>query len=93
MRKKRMLLWHVAMALASIMNYASIALLNAVWRLEISVLLPVLFIMTLLMGMMAMETKKALIFACLSIFWGTALVTFVMVVPPVLLREGATVVD
>jgi len=93
MRKKGRLISEVAVVLALSANYMSITLLNTVWRLETFLLFPMLLIVSLLMGMVTMDTKKALIYACITVFIGTALTTLVMVLPPMVLGEGASVVD
>jgi len=93
MRKKGKLIWEVAVVLALSANYMSITLLNTVWRLETFLLFPMLLIVSLLMGMVTMDTKKALIYACITVFIGTALTTLAMVLPPIVLGEGASVVD
>jgi len=93
MQKKKMLTSEVALVLASCVNYASVILLNTIWRLDLGVLLPVLFIVTFLMGVVALDTKKALVYAVIAVFLGTAIVTAVMVAPPILLGEGGSVID
>jgi len=93
MQKKKMLITEVAVVLASSINYTSVTLLNSIWRLELYVLIPMLFIVTFLMGLITIDTKKALVYAISGIFFGTALATAVMVAPAILLGEGGSIVD
>ena len=93
MRQRKMLISEAAVVLVSCTNYTSVTLLNTIWGLDLSVLLPILFIESILMGMITIDTKKALVYACTTIFFGTALATLVMATPPILLGEGAATVD
>lgn len=83
----------LGIVLASSLNYAGVALLNLIWTWEFHLLLPILTITSFLMGMTVVNMKRAIVYATISIFFGSTLVTAIMSAPPMLLSESPAKVD
>lgn len=83
----------LGIVLASSLNYAGATLLNLIWSWEFYLLLPILAVTSFLMGMTVVNMKRAIVYATISIFLGSTLVTVIMSAPPMLLSESPATVD
>lgn len=90
---KRQILLTLLIALASSLNFAGAILLNVVWKIDLLLYMPLAFMMSFLMGVILVNMGRSLISACVSLFLSSAIVTAVMTLPPVIIGEGASVID
>lgn len=91
MKKPKML--NLLILLTTSLNYAGGIISNIVWKLDLLIYMPLIFIMSCLMGIILVNMGKSLIYACVSLFLSTAIVTAIMTMPPVIIGEGASVID
>lgn len=90
--QKRMMLNSVIL-LTSSLNYAGIVILNIVWKFDLLLYLLAIFFVSCLMGVILVDIKKSLIYACASLFSSAAIVTAIMLLPPLIIGEGASVIS
>lgn len=91
MQKPTILNWFIL--LTSSLNYAGAILLNIVWKLDLLIYLPLIFIVSCLTGIVLVDFEKSLVYACVSLFLSTVIVTAIMTVPPLIIGEGPKVIN
>jgi hypothetical protein len=65
----RKLLWNLCLLVASSFNYASVSLLLIVWNLDLLYYLPLVFIISCMIGALVVDIAKSIIYtyACMTI--------------------------
>lgn len=90
---RRKMVFQLGIVSASTLNFAGTTLLIIIWNWDLSLFLPILVVSSCLMGMTVVDIKRAIAYACVSVFLGSALVMAIISTPPILLGEGPMRID
>lgn len=88
MRKKNSLMWSAGLIMASSLNYAAANLLVIIWGFELHYYLLAVFIISLLIGALALNIQKSIIIAYSSMFGGLLIASAIYFAPYAIFAES-----
>ena len=84
MNRKNALLWSIGLIITSSLNYAAANLLIIIWNLELHYYLLMVFILSVMIGILALDISKSIIIAYASMIGGLLIASTIFLQPYVI---------
>lgn len=89
----RKLLWKFGLILASSLNYTGALMLNTFWHVELYYYLPIVFLISTMLGILTIDLRDALIYTCISLVLSAIISVVIVSAPPILFGESSLTID
>lgn len=88
MHEKNSLMWSAGLIIASSLNFAAANLLIMIWRFELPFYMLTVFVLSVLIGALALTIQKSILIAYASMFGGLIIASAIYFAPYVIFAES-----